>query len=211
MTDEDVWSAVTIWVQLRPMHDLQMLSLLCYEIGMRDVGLNIGDSSKLAAQIVGRSARTVNEWRRNFIENEGEFPPDMRGKYARVSIMTHEDCRVRAAKWARAHACVRGEPNMTVTDFAYYINNTLLPSMHLPPGFPTTICTLLSFAYDRHIFAYDRVRLGGISVRSTLITHRYSYKNIRGRKRLEQLIGPYVTDNSACDWAALHSAGCRLA
>ena len=104
MTDEDVWSAVTIWVQSRPMHDLQMLSLLCYEIGMRDVGLNIGDSSKLAAQIVGRSARTVNEWRRNFIENEGEFPPDMRGKYARVSIMTHEDCRVRVScpcRWRR--------------------------------------------------------------------------------------------------------------
>ena len=106
---------------------------------MRDVGLNIGDSSKLAAAIVGRLARTVSEWRRDFIKNEGEFPPDMRGKYARVSILTHEDCRVRAANWARAHACVRGEPNMTVTDFAYYINNTLLPSMHLPPGFPTTL------------------------------------------------------------------------
>ena len=37
------------------------------------------------------------------------------------------------------------------------------------------------FAYDRHVFAYDRVRLDGLSVRSTWIAHRYSYKNIRGR------------------------------
>ena len=127
MTDDDVWIAVTNWAQSRPFYDLQMLSLLCLEIGMRDIGLGVGDSSKFEAPIVGRSARTISEWRRDFINNEGEFLPDMRGKYARISILTHEHCRVRAAKWARAHACSKGVPNMRVADFAYLKQHSYLP------------------------------------------------------------------------------------
>ena len=87
----------------------------------------------------GKSGRTIRDWRSKFITNAGEFPDSMRGRYARDSIIDHEDCHVKAAKWVRLNSCVRGKPNMTVVDFARYLNDDLLPSLVLPPHFPTSV------------------------------------------------------------------------
>ena len=138
-SEDDVWDAAVNWVKSRPLNDLKMISLVLYELFRRDVNLGIMDASRSAAEIVGRSARTIWDWRTDFIEQGGEFSPYLRGKYARPSLISQEDVRSKASKWARSNACVRGIPNMTLASFAYNLNTNIIPKLNLPYGFPRAI------------------------------------------------------------------------
>ena len=54
---------------------------------------------------------------KNFLENYGSLIVDGRGNYARSKVLDDKEYRDLALEWVRAHANVKGEPNMTAMDF----------------------------------------------------------------------------------------------
>ena len=99
----------------------------------------IKDASSRTVEIVGRTARTIRDWKTDFVVKRGEFSPYLRGKYARPSLISQEDVRTKVSKWARGNACVRGSPNMTLASFAHNLNTNIIPKLNLPYGFPRAI------------------------------------------------------------------------
>ena len=53
-------------------------------------------------------------WRK---ENYGSFTIYGRSKYARSKVPDDKEYRDLALEWVRAHANVKGKPNITATDF----------------------------------------------------------------------------------------------
>ena len=97
------------------------------------------DASSRTVEIVGRTARTIRDWKTDFVVKRGEFSPYLRGKYARPSLISQENVRTKVSKWARGNACVRGSPNMTLASFAHNLNTNIIPKLNLPYGFPRAI------------------------------------------------------------------------
>ena len=161
--EDEVWDALVHWVQSRPLDDLKMISLVLYELFRQEVGLGIMAASEKSAEIVARTARTIRTWRRDFIDNRGEFSPYMRGKYARPSLISQEDVRTKAAKWARSNACVRGMPNMTLASFAHNLNTNIIPKLNLPYGFPRAI-SISTASRFLHSLGFRRVSANRKSV-----------------------------------------------
>ena len=65
---------------------------------------NLGDtkSAELAGVTVGRSDRTIREWRSYFYSNNGEIPDCKQGKYQRTGVLwSSEDLIEKAKKYVR--------------------------------------------------------------------------------------------------------------
>ena len=162
-TADDAWDDLTSWVQSRCREDLKMISLVLFYYHMRHVNPSAMKSAAATAEIVDKSERTIRRWKDDFELHGREFSFYARGKYSRHSIISNEDCRAKASKWARDNSCVRGSPNMTVAHFAQYINNDLLPSLRLPPGFPASI-SISTAGRFLHSLGFERVSANRKSV-----------------------------------------------
>lgn len=97
-------------------------------------------SAELAVVMVGRSDRTIREWRTHFYNNDGEIPDCKQGKYQRTGVLwSSEDLNKKARKFVRNNSNVKGRANLTVGSFSEWINNELLPNTTLEPGFPRKV------------------------------------------------------------------------
>ena len=64
--------------------------------------------------MVGKSDRTVREWRSQFIANGGEVPESKQGQYRRSGVLwTNEDLNNKATRFIRDNDHVKGKPNLT--------------------------------------------------------------------------------------------------
>ena len=72
------------------------------------VGLRVKEASAIAGELVGKTERTVREWRQDFFRNQGCFSEYQRGKYVRPSIIDDEAARKDAVKFVRENAQKRG-------------------------------------------------------------------------------------------------------
>ena len=70
-----------------------------------------------------------------------------------MSATVYHDERLnhKAAEWVRAHAFMKGEPNMTAQSFCDWINSDLLVASHLPPFFPREISLRTSIRWLHHL------------------------------------------------------------
>ena len=128
------------WIESLPRDTLFSLALFLFFVFVGEFGMQIGAVSKVIAKHLNRHFRTIQDWRLNFLDNGGEVPDDMRGKYERsFKLESHEDLCTEAKRYVRAHAFVKGAPNMTVSSFTSWVNKTLLPNSALDPGFPRSI------------------------------------------------------------------------
>ena len=100
-----------------------MLSVWLVECFRREFGQGVMSATKKVAALIHVGERTVRRWRSDFMTNHGQVSEDSRGEYERVSILNDEEFRKHATSWARANACVKGKPNMTVADFCQYVND----------------------------------------------------------------------------------------
>ena len=103
--------------------------------------LSMGETkaAEVAGMMIGKSERTIREWRSHFIEN-GEIPECKQGKYQRSGVLwTSEELNKMASDYIRSNANVKGKPNLTVSQFCHWVNNDLLPNETLEPGFPRKI------------------------------------------------------------------------
>ncbi|XP_062520189.1 uncharacterized protein LOC134195206 [Corticium candelabrum] len=138
-TEEDSWQRISEWMRELEADDLKMVSLLLFQFHRRETSANVKQSAEAVARVVSRDEKTIRRWRMDFVENAGEFSEDGRGRHSRISVTYDEECKRKAMKWAREHSCVRGQPNMTLSDFCHYVNSNLLLNSSLPAGFPRKI------------------------------------------------------------------------
>ena len=97
-------------------------------------------AAELAGLMIGRSDRTVREWRTYFFNHEGQIPDCKQGQYQRTGVLwCSEDLNKKAKKYVRNNCNVKGKPNLTVGSFCEWINNDLLPNSTLEPGFPRKV------------------------------------------------------------------------
>ena len=104
--------------------------------------LNLGETkaAELAGLMIGKSDRTVREWKTHFLENNGEIPESKQGRYQRTGVMWgSEDLNKKAVRFIRENANVKWKPNLTVGTFCQWVNDDLLPNETLEPGFPRKI------------------------------------------------------------------------
>ena len=103
------------WVSHLKREDRVSLGLfLCFQLSKH---FNLGEikAAELSGMMVGRSDKTVREWRKQFLES-GEVPESKQGKYQRSEDedegLKRESCQACARKWQ----CQR-KPNLTVGKF----------------------------------------------------------------------------------------------
>ena len=62
------------------------------------------DAAQEAASITGFNEKTVRLYRKEFIENQGQFKEIRQGKYRRNCLLRDENLGLEAAMWVREHA-----------------------------------------------------------------------------------------------------------
>ncbi len=137
---------VNDWLDELDNGDMKMFAMTLYYHFWNNGKESVHRASAKVSKIIGKDERTIRAWKAQFEKEEGIFPETTRGKYVRDSLINDERFKLKATKWVREHAFVKGQPNMTGADFQNYINGTLLPEMHVGDTIPQ-ICTSTARAW----------------------------------------------------------------
>ena len=139
-TDHMVETFCEDWVTSLRWEDRASLGLfLCFQLS-NITGKGETEAAELAGQMIGKSDRTIREWRTRFFDNDGKLSENKEGQYERRGVLwRNEALNRKATKFIRANAAVKGKPNLTAGMFCQWVNDELLPNETLEPGFPRTI------------------------------------------------------------------------
>lgn len=97
------------------------------------------EAAEMAGMMIGKSDKTIREWRKNFMETN-EVPHSAQGQYQRTGVLWKcEHLNSVATQYIRSNASVKGKSNLTVASFCEWVNESLLPNETLEPGFPRKI------------------------------------------------------------------------
>lgn len=139
-TTDSVREHVQSWISALDRDDLMSLSLLLHEVLVNEIGIQMTPASEVIGKVLNKSGRTVREWRAAFHDNDGCFPDSLQGKYQRQGdLWNNEGFNRKASLYIRESASVNGRPNLTSDLFCQWVNNELLPSEVLGPGFPHSV------------------------------------------------------------------------
>ena len=135
--DHIVESFCEDWVSHLDRDDRVSLGVfLCFQLS-KQLGLGETRAAELTGMMIGKSERAVREWRKDFLENDGEIPEGKQGRYQRSGVMwSSEDLNKKATRYIRENASVKGQPNLTIGKFCHWVNDDLLPNETLEPVFP---------------------------------------------------------------------------
>ena len=87
--------------------------LLCFTLVTEDAFTET-TAAQTAAKIIGKSDRTVLQWRSDLISNEGTFPQSLQGHYQRSGVLwCNEELSKKVSEFVRANTAVKGKPNLT--------------------------------------------------------------------------------------------------
>ena len=76
------------------------------------------ETVELAGIMVGKSEKTICEWRQQFLDNDGEVPGSKQGHYRRSGVLwNNESLNKKASLYIRNNANVKGKPNLHVANF----------------------------------------------------------------------------------------------
>ena len=90
--------------------------------------------------MIGKSDRTIQEWKRRFFESGGKLPESKQGQYERTGVLwSNKSFNKKAARYIHTNASVKGKPNLTAHSFCQWVNEVLLHNETLEPGFPRKI------------------------------------------------------------------------
>ena len=102
--------------------------------------------------MIGKSDRTVRQWRYDLIENDGVLPETKQGRYQRSGVLwNNEELNKEVVQFVRANAAVKGKPNLTLVTFCKWVNKSLLPSSTLEPGYPRTTSVETACKWLHHL------------------------------------------------------------
>ena len=127
------------WVCQLELEDRTSLGLfLCLQLTTL-LGKGETEAAELAGIMIGKSDKTIREWRSDFFET-GEVPRSKQGQYQRTGVLwKNEDLNKKASRYIRDNAAVKGKPNLTAGKFCEWVNDDLLPNETLEPGFPRKV------------------------------------------------------------------------
>ena len=98
------------------------------------------ESAELAALMIGKLDQTICEWKLQFLENDGKIPESKQGHYQCSGVLwQNEHLNKKASKYVRENATVKGKSNLTAYFFCEWVNEELLVTETLEPGFPRKI------------------------------------------------------------------------
>ena len=176
----------------------QMLSVILMEHFRNRLNFSAKAAATEAGSIIGYNEKTVRRYRKDFFENEGEFSQQMQGKYERHCVYHDETLNHKAAEWVREHAFKKGEPNMTAQTFCEWVNNSLLPSSHLPPHFPRSISLRTAIRWLHHLGFNPVSHRKGVYIdgheREDVVRHRKEFLKVMDELRRTHRPPPPCTD-----------------
>ena len=128
------------WVESLSRDDLLSLSILLWYLLVGILSFKLTYAAEVIGKVLGRSDRTIREWRVSFNANKGTFPDTMQGKYQRDGVLWHnEELNKIATRYVRENTVVKGRPNLTAGSFCQWVNECLLTTRTLEPGYPRHI------------------------------------------------------------------------
>ena len=128
------------WIDDLHRDDLMSLTIVLHHLLVTTLHFPLTRAAQLIAELIGKSDRTVRDWRATFLANSGSFPETLQGRYQRTGILwQNEELNKKASMFVRANKAVKGRPNMKVACFARWVNEDLLPNHALEPGYPRKI------------------------------------------------------------------------
>ena len=102
------------WVESLSKDDLLSLSIVLWHLLVGILSFKLTSAAELIGRVVGRSDRTIREWRATFNANKGTFPDTLQGKYQRDGVLwQNEDLNKMATRYIRENTVVKGRPNLT--------------------------------------------------------------------------------------------------
>lgn len=128
------------WIAAMSRDDIMSLSITLHYMLVTLHGVMPMKAADSIASLVGKTERTVREWRYMFFSSNGEFPDSEQGKYQRQGVLSqNEELNEAARDYVRANAVVKGRPNLTSRSFCQWVNESLLPNSILDPGYPRKV------------------------------------------------------------------------
>ena len=125
------------WVTHLRWDDRASLGLFLHFQHTTVLGKGETEAAELTGMMIGKSDKTIREWRTNFLQSGGEVPESKQGHYQRTGVLwRNENLNKKATRYIRDNASVKGKPNLTAGKFCQWVNNDLLPNETLEPGFP---------------------------------------------------------------------------
>ena len=135
----DANEAYKEWIGCQCKDNVKMMAIILMDTFIQRFGLTNVAAATEAGLVVGYNEQTFRNWHSDFYACKGEFSCSAQGKHNHPYVLDDENCRKKALSWLRETAYKKGQPNMTASTFATWINTDLLPNSHLPPGFPCSI------------------------------------------------------------------------
>ena len=130
--EEDVAIAaehIEEWVSMLHRDDIMSLSLMLHHAFVNVCKMKKTKAAEEIGKLIGKSERTVREWRKSFYDNSGTFPDSEQGHYQRQGLLWYDEELCEAARdYVRANAVVKGRPNLTSISFTRWANDHLLPN-----------------------------------------------------------------------------------
>ena len=109
-------------------------------------------AAEFVSTIIGKSDRTIRQWRHDLISNDGILPGTKQGQYQRSGVLwQNEELSEKAIQYVHANAAVKGKPNLTSMDFCKWVNKFLLPNSTLEPGYPRTVSVETARKWLHHL------------------------------------------------------------
>ena len=128
------------WASSLTRDDFMSLAIVLHYALVEVNGIAVSKAANLIASMIGKTERTVRDWKYSFIANDCSFPESQQGKYRRQGILwQNEELNDAASNYVRANAVVKGKPNMTAITFCLWVNESLLPNGILEPGYPRRV------------------------------------------------------------------------
>ena len=104
------------------------------------LAMQITEAVKIIGIVIGRSHCTVRERRTIFNRNKGSFPDTLQGKYQQEGVLwKNEELNRIATNYIRENNVSKGRPNLTASSFCQWVNDCLLPTHVLEPGYPRRV------------------------------------------------------------------------
>lgn len=123
----DLSSIYEDWLKDMKRVDQQRVAMMLYDNYRIRFLLQKIAAAQEVARFLNIGDKTVRTWRKQFLMMKEEFGEDYRGKYLRYCVIKEEQFRDEAVEQVRLNNNITGKKNMTASDFAGWVNSTLLP------------------------------------------------------------------------------------
>lgn len=196
VSEDNMYTAyIEDWANSLSRDDQMSLAITLHYALVEVNNLPSNKTADLIASFMGKSERTIREWKYSFIENGGSFPESQQGKYIREGILwQNEELNEAASDYVRANAVVKGKPNLTAISFCHWVNESLLPNSILEPGYPrhVSVQTARTWLHELGFQVLDKKK--GVYIdgheRPDVVEHRQHF--------LRQLVaGGFLTKEAA--------------